>query len=97
MPRNKSRIYSEEFEREAVRRAEEGDVPFSHVAKELGINTSLLALWRRKYLRDDVPVKPTGGESQLEELHRLRRENAALREDREILKKAAAFFAKKSR
>jgi transposase len=97
MPINKRRIHSEEFRREAVRRAEEGDAPFAHVARELGINTSLLNLWRRKYLRDDAPAKPAATESQLEELHRLRRENAALREDREILKKAAAFFAKESR
>jgi transposase len=92
------RSFSEEFKREAVRRVENHESTFSQIARELGINRSLLQLWRKRYgtqTSKGSPAKPS--ESLEEENRRLRRENASLREDREILKKAAAFFAKEPR
>lgn len=69
------------------------------VARNLGIDRSLLAKWRRALETD--PNHPFPGKGRLkpeeEELQRLRREIETLREEREILKKATAFFAKHSR
>jgi transposase len=92
------RSFSEEFKQDAVRRVAVGDHGLTHIARDLGIHPSLLQTWRRKYSATasaKAAAKPAG--SLEDENRRLRRENAALREDREILKKAAAFFAKESR
>jgi transposase len=92
------RSFSEEFKRDAVRRAEAGGHSFTHIARELGIHPSLLQTWRRKHASAQVGKdKSTAFSSSDDEIRRLKRENAALREDRDILKKAAAFFAKESR
>lgn len=92
------RSYTEEFKREAVRRVEAREHPTSQIARELGINRSLLQYWRKLY-GTAIPgaAIPKPSETLEEENRRLRRENASLREDRDILKKAAAFFAKESR
>jgi transposase len=95
---NSRRSHSDEFKREAVRRVALGEYPLTHIARELGINPSLLQTWRRKLTSPDAGSVSADGSGDLEaENRRLRRENASLREDREILKKAAAFFAKESR
>jgi transposase len=92
------RAFSEEFKKDAVRRLESRDCTFSQVARELGVSRNLLQLWRKKYGTPiEAPTKTLPSESLEEENRRLRRENASLREDREVLKKAAAFFAKESR
>ncbi len=92
------RFYSEEYKRDAVRRLAKGEHSLAHVARDLGVNPSLLQNWRRKYAETAPDNGPPQSLSSLEEeLRRLRRENASLREDREILKKAAAFFAKEPR
>ena len=90
------RSYTEEFKAEAVRAACAGDRPLTQVARDLGINASLLQGWKQQ-LKPHAVEHGTGAEPPDEELRRLRRENASLREDREILKKAAAFFAKEHR
>ena len=92
------RSFSDEFKREAIRRANVRDSTLTQVARELGIHANLLQTWRRRFAqvdRTDAEAQP--GMSLEEENRRLRREVANLREDREILKKAAAFFAKESR
>ena len=94
----RNRTFSEEFKKDAVRRVEARDCTFSQVARDLGVTRSLLQIWRKKYGTSAEPsVKTRPGESLEEENRRLRRENASLREDRDVLKKAAAFFAKESR
>ena len=81
-----------------VQRAEAGGHSFTQISRELGIHSSLLQVWRKKYASTEVSSeKSVSSESVEAELRRLRRENASLKEDREILKKAAAFFAKESR
>lgn len=93
--------FSPEFKQEAIRRAASGDATVLEVARELGIRADRLREWiaqaqgqgrRRAAARDAA-----GGRSQDEEVRQLRRENAQLREERDILKKAAAFFARESR
>jgi len=92
------RAYSEEFKRDAVRRLTAGEHTLAHIARDLGINPNLLGTWRRKYGTISTPKVASKPPTSLEdEVARLRRENASLKEDREILKKAAAFFAKEFR
>ena len=95
---NSRRSFSDEFKREAVRRVAAGEHTLTHIARELGIHPSLLQTGRRKLMSPDAGLGRANGTVDLEaENRRLRRENANLREAREILKKAAALFAKESR
>lgn len=97
MGRKDRRAFSEEYKLDAVRRVEIGGRSVADVAKELGLSASLLQNWRRKY-RDAEKLDASRPAVSLEEENRrLRRENASLREDREILKKASTFFAKELR
>lgn len=66
------------------------------MAEGLGVSQAQLYDWRRKYADVAKSIREERGETPEEELKRLRRENHQLRRDREILKKAAAFFAKES-
>ena len=91
----KRKKYKEEFKREAVRLMESrGDRTIADVAEGLGVAENLLHSWKRTYTDTVEEVRQQRGETQEEELKRLRRENAQLKRDQEILKKAAAFFAK---
>jgi transposase len=86
--------YPEEFRREAVRLARLGDKPQRRLAKDLGISDVSL----RRWIREEQAAggeRPGGMSSEeREELARLRDENAKLRMEREILRKAAVFFAR---
>ena len=99
MPRVKKR-YTKQFKEEAVRLLETDPRPAADIARELGIEFSMLYRWKRE-LGSKSPQVDTVAEALLpderEELRRLRREVAELREEREILKKATAFFAKHSK
>ena len=93
----KRRKYTEEFKREAVRQLEtRGDRSARDVVESLGVAENLLYSWRRKYADVTETVRAERGETPDEELKRLRREVHQLRRDKEILKKAAAFFAKET-
>lgn len=98
MARQKQRKYTPEFRTEAVKLVLEGDKSLAQVGRELGVASQTLWAWVHQAEVDAGKGKP--GQlttSEREELGRLRRENARLREDREILKKATAFFAKESK
>ena len=93
----KRKKYTEEFKREAVRLMESrGERTIADVAESLGVPENLLHTWRRRYAETAAEVRQQRGETPEEELKRLRRENAQLKRDKEILKKAAAFFAKEN-
>jgi len=94
MPRTRP-AYAPEFRAEAVRLVREHGRTITAVAKELGMSQESLRLWLRHAEREELGQ--TLSESERAELRRLRRENRVLVEEREILKKAAAFFAKESR
>ena len=83
------RTFSAEFKRDAVARIAASGQGLSQTARSLGIHPSLLLSWRRKLAVMNEPSE-TPNESLEDENRRLSRENAGLREDREILKKAAA-------
>lgn len=91
--------YSSEFKQDAVKLAVESDQSVAQTARDLGVNPNTLYTWVTKYQQSDTPTtnKGSGEKHPYEELKRLRRENAQLKEERDILKKAAAYFAKNSR
>lgn len=93
------RSYTAEFKREAVRLASRPDVSRREVARQLGIHPNVLAGWMEKFEKGAWSEKPGVNlkSEQQKELERLRRENASLKMDLEILKKAAAYFAKESK
>ena len=92
---DKSTRYTPEFKRQMVALAGSGRSPAS-LAKEFGPSAWTIALWVKQAARD--AGKGDGGLSsaEREELTRLRRENKRLKEEREILSKAAAWFATES-
>jgi transposase len=90
----RKRKFSDEFKREAVRLVRDSGKSIAHVARELGIGTALLARWKRK--ADDEAASGLTPDER-EELKRLRKENARLAMEVEILGKATAFFANRNK
>jgi transposase len=90
--------HSSQFKQDAVKLAVESDKSVAQTARDLGVNPNTLYTWISKYHQPETPTNKGAGEKHpYEELKRLRRENAQLKEERDILKKAAAYFAKNSR
>jgi transposase len=88
--------YPEEFRREAIELVRISSKSQRQIAEDLGISDVTLRNWIRQAERDERK-RPDGlSTDEREELHRLRRENQTLRMEREILKKAAAFFARET-
>ncbi|MDQ3631597.1 MAG: transposase [Actinomycetota bacterium] len=85
--------YTDEFKREAVKLLRSGDRSVPQLAKELGVSQGSLRTWAAQLDVDEGKAEGLSS-AEREELKRLRRENRILAEEREILKKAAAFFAK---
>jgi transposase len=85
--------YTAEFKERAVKLAVESDQAIAQTVRDLGVNENTLHTWIGKYHRAERQEKEGNDEHVYEELKRLRKENARLREEREILKKAAAYFA----
>lgn len=91
MSNNRRRQYDEEFKKRAVRMSYSSDRTVKNVAESLGICTSVLNRWRKKY----TPVgEKTQMTKQQEELGQLRSRIADLEEENDILKKASAYFAR---
>ena len=95
MTRKDRKHYSREFKLEAVRLANESGKPVTEVARELDISVHHLYRWRNEASKQGDTVFPGHGKTNSQdELTMLRRENARLREERDILKKSLIFFAK---
>jgi len=84
--------YALEFKQSSAKLAAESDQPVSKIAEELGVNCNTLHGWINKYA-PKKSIQITKETDINEELKRLRKENIRLRQERDILKKAAAYFA----
>ncbi len=95
MGRRKRRLFTAEQKAEAVRMAHESGLSIAQVAKNLDVTENSLRRWI-KQAKIDANPSPEGPltSEQLAELRRLRRENRQLKQERDFLKKAAAFFAR---
>ncbi len=91
------KTYPKEFKLEAIRMMESSDKPASEIAMQLGIRRNQLYKWKEQMSKNgDVASSKKGRPKKEEqsEISRLRAENAKLKEDVEILKKAAKYFAR---
>lgn len=90
----RKRRFSSEFKREAVTLVRNSGKSITQVARELGIGTSLLAKWKKELeTQQNTGMTP----DELEELKTLRKENARLKMEVEMLGEATAFFANRKR
>lgn len=98
MENRKRRKFTDEFKREAVRLVQQGDGNVSQVARDLDLAVSALRKWvKQANVEQGKGPSEALSQAEREELRKLRRRVRTLEEEREILKKAAAFFAKESK
>jgi transposase len=90
-PKRKRRTHSDEFKREAVKLVMAEGLSVAEAAGNLGIHANVLRNWKAKFEADQEDPSLTDDERM--EMARLRAENRRLRMERDILKKATAFFA----
>src|SRR5512141_1116111 len=97
MERKERRHHTREFKLEAVRLAAVGDKTKAKVARELGIRVNQLRQWRLDFEEEEHHgmTRPEVATAE-HDVEKLRKENARLREEIQILKKAAIYFAKAS-
>jgi len=93
------RKYDREFKVQAVKLSLEKGKTVKEVAEDLGISAGNLTRWRREYREDSEHSFPGMGKlkPEDEEMRKLRKENADLKQERDILKKALAIFSKPQR
>ncbi len=89
----KSQRYPAEFRESAVKFAIENSQPKAVTARELGINVNTLHTWIDKYHKANPVGRQLDDKHLYDQLKELRKENFKLKEERDILKKAAAYFA----
>jgi transposase len=94
----KRRRYTPQFKKEAVELVLNQEYTLSQAASSLGISRNVLGRWRKEYREQGKQAFPGAGHQspEVEELKRLREEVRKLKLEREILKKATAFFARES-
>lgn len=92
------RQYTKEFKQEAVRLAQQPGMRINQIARDLGINRTMLSSWIRKSLTEGGDAfRGHGNRKELEQENAvLKRRLRVLEEERDILKKAATWFAKES-
>ena len=92
------RKFTREFKLEAVRLIKDRGVSYVQASEDLGVHTSQLREWAKKVSDDPQQAFPSNGQMKPEQLEiaRLKREVNKLKAERDILKKAAAYFAKES-
>ena len=90
------RTFSREFKLEAVNLIRERGVSYAQAARDLDVNVNMLRRWVKEFCSDPKQAFPGLGQMRPEQLEidRLRKEVAKLKAERDILKKAAAYFAK---
>lgn len=93
---SKRRKFSPEFKRGAVEQARQPGVSCAQVARELGVQDSLLARWKREAEQQGATAFKGSGAPRDEELAAVKRELARVKKERDFLREAATFFAKTS-
>ena len=94
---NSRRSFSRAFKLEAVRKVTQQGLSVASVARELDVRTSMIHKWKWDFQDQQLPAaRPTDDPSLTAELIRLREENRQLKMERDILKKATAYFARQS-
>lgn len=90
------RRFGSEFKIEAVRLVRERGVSVAQAARDLEVHENVLRKWVKEFVADPVHAFPGHGQMKAEQLEidRLKREVAKLKAERDILKKAAAYFAR---
>lgn len=98
MSRKPYQRYSKEFKLEAIRLAEQSDKPVTLIARELGLRVNQIYKWKQQLEHRGEGAFPGQGRRAGPEADnaRLRRELAAAKEENDILKKAAKYFARES-
>ena len=91
---NKGIRFTDEFKQDAVAQVVKRGYAVSEVAERLGISTKSLCTWKAQFAKS--PRVPSEVAEQAAEIQRLKRELARVTEERTILKKAAAYFARES-
>jgi transposase len=94
MSKNQRNIYSSEFKLSAIELATESDQSIAQTARDLGVNDNTLHNWINNSSKSNDMSKSS--ECHFEEVRKLRRELAIVKQERDLLKKAAAYFAKES-
>ena len=89
----KRRRYTDEFKRDAVKLVTEQTYSLAEASRNLGIHANLLRTWKQKIAAEDEQYAAGITDDERMELATLRAENKRLRMERDILKKATAFFA----
>lgn len=91
----KNKRYTEEFKREVLEMATNGDVSIAQLERDLGITPGLIYKWRARYRVDATSgeLKRSAEREAEVEVRRLKRELAIVREERDILKKAIQVFS----
>ena len=97
MPKSQSktrRTFTREFKVQAVQLVTEKGYSYAEAARQLGITDAVIRNWKKQFDADGTQAFPGHGNAVEVEVQRLRAENKRLLLERDILKKAAAFFAK---
>lgn len=100
MPKRKVTNYTEEFRKSSAKLAVDSNQAALRItADELGVHVTTLHGWVKRYYPESSHAKPSinSSDSVLEELKQLRKENIRLKQERDILKKAAAYFASETK
>ena len=97
MSKRQVKNYSVEFRKSSAKLAVESDQSVSETAEALGVNSVTLHGWVNKYYPHYKAVKKTSSNDLEAEVKQLRKELARVKEERDILKKAAAYFANQTR
>jgi len=92
----KRKTYDKEFKLSAVKMIIEGGMSTAQVSRDLGVNENSLHNWKKKYLEDRENAFPGKGrmKPEDEEIRKLQKELRRVTMERDILKKAVAFFSK---
>ncbi len=97
MMAERRKTYTRDFKIQAVELLNTSGKPGHQIADELGIGGGVLYRWRRQLEEEGVQAFPGNGKERDKELAELRNENAELREEKEILRKAIAIFSERRR